>query len=424
VKGLPFGLASAPNTFCRIPALLCAAARVWAGVVCDAYVDDYICVDVDDSPLLEKCLEKSGQRHSQLWTSSGQWALNQIHDMVGLELEPKKHKPASSKNVLLGVEADLSKFATKRTISFSPTKARKKEILHDLETCKRLNKLTPRQAAAFLGRLNFTLSTAYTSVGRAATQPLVDRSRARYEAGVPLALSRRRHAWTPSMTHMLVFFTELFANFPPLTFDISKRKRPKVVVYTDASFSSERNGLGVIVFDEETKQSWRCESPCPKWLMSIWNDPTTNPWLLGMLNNKDPHQTHINALELLAILGAVWTFGETLFRDRQVIFFCDNTSAIGAVVNGYARAPHMAALSNALSLALAGLRCESWIEWVPSKANPADIPSRPTGPDESSFYEKLGSIPWPDGTKGSGCHPWPGGMIFPSLQELKKPRLF
>ena len=84
----------------------------------------------------------------------------------------------------------------------------------------------------------------------------------------------------------------------------------------------------------------------------------------------------------------------------------------------------MTALSNALSLALAGLRCESWIEWVPSKDNPADIPSRPTGSDETLFYEKLGAIPWPDGTEGSGCHPWPGGMIFPSLQELKKPRLF
>ena len=48
----------------------------------------------------------------------------------------------------------------------------------------------------------------------------------------------------------------------------------------------------------------------------------------------------------------------------------------------------MAALSNALSLALAGLRCESWIEWVPSKANPADIPSRPTGSDETSFLRE------------------------------------
>ena len=86
----------------------------------------------------------------------------------------------------------------------------------------------------------------------------------------------------------------------------------------------------------------------------------------------------------------------------------------------------MAALSNALSLALAGLRCESWIEWVPSKDNPADIPSRPTGPDETSFYEKLGSIPWPDGTQGSGCHPWPGGMTFPSLasRSLRSPDCF
>ena len=75
-------------------------------------------------------------------------------------------------------------------------------------------------------------------------------------------------------------------------------------------------------------------------------------------------------------------------------------------------------------MALTDLRCESWVEWVPSKVNPANIPSRPTGPDETSFYEKRGSTPLPDGTKGSCCHPWPGGMTFPSLQELNNPRLF
>ena len=50
VKGLPFGLSSAPSIFNRVPALLCVLARNWCGVAVDQFVDDYVCVDRDDSP--------------------------------------------------------------------------------------------------------------------------------------------------------------------------------------------------------------------------------------------------------------------------------------------------------------------------------------------------------------------------------------
>ena len=379
----------------------------------DAYVDDYICVDVES-----EITDSNGR----VWPSSAQWALSELHDLVGLGLAAEKHKPAASKNVLLGVEADLSEFVSKQAISFSPTKERKGEILHDLRTCQAQDKMTPRQAASFMGRLAFTLSTAYASVGRAAIHPLVDQSRARYESKGPSRFKPNR--WTPSMTHMIAFFTELFLHFPPLTFDISKRKRPKVVVYTDASFSDKRNGIGIILLDEETHQTWVCETACPKSIMEVWNSPETNPWLLGIFDSKEPNKTHINALELLAILGAVWTFGEVFFKDRQVVFFCDNTSALSAVINGYAKSPHLAALSNALHLRLASLRCDCWFEWVPSTANCSDVPSRPQGPGEVLFYEVLGNLPWSDGTKGTGCRRWQGGTLFPSINELRTPRYF
>jgi len=72
---------------------------------------------------------------------------------------------------------------------------------------------------------------------------------------------------------------------------------------------------------------------------------------------------------------------------------------------------HVAALSNTCHLALAPLRCSLWVEWVPSDANGADIPSRPHGPDSDEFYASL------------GCVRWPGGMRFPSLPQIRAPRL-
>jgi len=45
------------------------------------------------------------------------------------------------------------------------------------------------------------------------------------------------------MTRMLTFFEQLFAHLPPLVLDFRSQQRPKVVLYTVASFSEHRNGM-------------------------------------------------------------------------------------------------------------------------------------------------------------------------------------
>ena len=68
-------------------------------------------------------------------------------------------------------------------------------------------------------------------------------------------------------------------------------------------------------------------------------------------------------------------------------------------------------LMNTLHLALATLRCNLWVEWVPSDANCADVPSRPQGPEALLFYEKL------------GCKQWQGGMRFPTIGQIQTTRI-
>lgn len=310
VLGLPFGLSSAPIIFNRVPATLCVFARVWCGVAVDQFVDDYITIDRDDAPITV-----SMDQVQKTWSSSAQWSLAEIHNLCGLELEPEKRKDAAHTNVLLGVEGDLSKFSEHRQVSFRPTKRRCKAILESLRRCKRLNKMLPREASALLGRLTFILSSSYTSVGRAATQPLVDRATDRAEGKG--ASRKDRHRWTASMSHMLSFFEALFVSIPPLTFDFSSRKKKKIVIYSDASFSPDRNGLGFIVFDQESEEQFVCDSPCPSDLMTAWKSPGTNQWLLREIAGNQEQQTHINALELLAILSEVWTVGADLLQNRE-----------------------------------------------------------------------------------------------------------
>ena len=134
--------------------------------------------------------------------------------------------------------------------------------------------------------------------------------------------------------------------------------------------------------------------------MACLGEQGSNPWLLRELAGDHGQKTHINPLELLAILAVIWSVGRELLEDRDVIFFCDNTSAMSAAVRCYARSSHMA-LSNTLHLALASLRCNAWFEWVPSEANCADIPSRPQGPEEQQFYDDLQLERWHGGGAGA-----------------------
>jgi hypothetical protein len=142
--------------------------------------------------------------------------------------------------------------------------------------------------------------------------------------------------------------------------------------------------------------------------MNTWNDGSTNLWLLVNYKEKAKRESHVNTLELLEIVAVVWTFGPAFFCDQQVLFFCDSTTVMSMTAHGCARDPHLATLSNTMHLSVARLRCQAWFEWVPSDANPDDIPSRPQG-GAADFYEK------------EHLKQWQYAMCFPSMAQLRNP---
>ena len=80
-----------------------------------------------------------------------------------------------------------------------------------------------------------------------------------------------------------------------------------------------------------------------------------------------------------------------VFRGRQVVQFNDNTVALSALINGYASKPDMARIVNVYHLTQFFLRSTVWLEWVPSKANIADLPSRLAYDD---FFQILPRSRW------------------------------
>ena len=65
-----------------------------------------------------------------------------------------------------------------------------------------------------------------------------------------------------------------------------------------------------------------------------------------------------------------------VLAGRDVVHWIDNTSAKAALVHGYSGALDSSRLVHALHAYNLGLRARPWFEYVRSKANPADEPSR------------------------------------------------
>ena len=386
IYGHPFGLKASVVNFNRMPHALCSiAARLFA-VVTTHFVDDYITVDINHEKVPDISVLPLDQQQLAFQCCnhmSAQQCLDLLHSKVGLHLEPKKRKYAASRNVLLGVHADMSRAHSDRVVVFRPTTDRMRRILTSMQEARKEDRLKPHDAQVLLGKLNFCLQAGAGRIGRAATLPLVERASQAYNVQENLNSAHRnwRHVSTPTqmrMTcrkrlpesvrntfnpglHLMVeFFEKLFDDFPDLHVRVGHHEEDHVLVYTDASDSPDHSGMGIVIIDKKnnTKYVSECIVP-PEFIAELRKD----------------RSAIINHLELLAIQCAFNTFGDIL-RSRKVLFFGDNTSSLSAVVHGYSSSPELGRLANATHMSMAELKTDVFFAYVPTDANVADIPSR------------------------------------------------
>jgi len=339
LPGHCFGFTSSVVNFNRFPKLMVAMARVLFAVPCDHYFDDYIIVDVAAAG------------------ASGQECLAGAHCVVGQAVEPRKRKDMASSNVALGTLANVSRAASDGRVTLSPTVRRCRTVLAMLAAARAHNHLSSGEAGTIRGKLGWILTAAASRVGRAACQPLVLRE---HESAVE---------WTPALEQSYQFFAVLLDTsserpaLPPLEVSIHRHPRRPVVIYSDAMF---RRVDGAPF----SRVAWVAFIPGRRPIMARMVLPQ---WVYELLSPDSI--TLIQQAEIVAGLGAYRSLRHLLF-DEAVVHFVDNTGALSNMVHGYARTPDCGRLVNSLHLALAALRCKVWFEWVPSKANVADLPSR------------------------------------------------
>ena len=367
LPGHNFGLVSAVVNFNRFPELVVVIARVLVALPAEHYYDDFIVPDL------------------QIAGRSGLDSIETIilHLADGVrrspralvrapELDPEKTEETAPSNTLLGVVCDLSRaHLPEAVVSFRVDAERVAAVLASFETAFAAGTLSPHEASRLRGKLFFVLSAAFGAVGRAATLPLVQRQY-RDTSHSFLAGSELHHS--------LLFFQALLPRLPRLSLAVVPSDEPPLLIYTDASFSRKRNlrrlgasaavdlpggslsgALGAVVFDPVTNEV-RYAAAQPNWaiLLSSW---------------RVDRKTYIAELEELAAIAVYSTYPD-LVQGRKVHHFIDNTVALSALVNGYSGKLELAKMTNIFYMQMIGLRASVYFDYVPSKANIADLPSR------------------------------------------------
>ena len=143
------------------------------------------------------------------------------------------------------------------------------------------------------------------------------------------------------------------------------------------------------------------------------------PWNILLSSWRNDRRTYIAELETLAAISVYSTY-PNLFKGRRVLHFIDNTVALSALVHGYSGKPDLAKQVNVFYLQMLSLRSAVYFDYVPSKANIADLPSRRMFVQLRSELAGLRGVTRPSDVLRvpSVC-----GLVVPPSRPVGRPRL-
>ena len=163
-------------------------------------------------------------------------------------------------------------------------------------------------------------------------------------------------------------FLQFFARQLPMAdFPLEPILEPPVVVLTDASYSSARQVVGVVVVVPAPDGR-----SAPAYHYTYGHIPD---WILRLFESFSTRRTYICQAELLAMLVPYLTFPDIL-EGRPVHHLVDNVAAFSGAVKAASNLPDSARLIHHLHLAVFSIACRPWFGFVYSEDNLSDLPSR------------------------------------------------
>ena len=351
LPGLNFGLQAAVVAFNRFPDLAVRLLRgvfAWTGT---HYFDDFLTVE------------------PRACAGSGQEVLEGVMALLGLPVSPEKHVEADSEFVFLGVQCSLRRLSSMEVL-LGISEARAESLRHDLGSVVRANILCPGEASRMAGRLSFATTWVAGRMGRALMQPVYKRASSKL---------REAYALTDGLRLSLAFFQSIFKEVPPpRLISLTRGVARPVLIWTDAMWEPSQEEKGVVAFVVCFPDGYL--GPKEVWMYGACDTPQ------DVMDRFMRKAQYIGQLELLAAVLVYYSVPE--LKGASPIHWIDNTSAIAALVKGYSGAPDSARLLHAFKAFAFGFGVDPWFQWVPSKANIADMPSR----HDLSLLGELGAV--------------------------------
>ena len=136
--------------------------------------------------------------------------------------------------------------------------------------------------------------------------------------------------------------------------------RQPIILYTDGAFENDVGTWGSLLVDPETGDRWLFGGQVPQPLINRWHEAAGEQVIC----------------EIEAYALAITVFGLRGFLgNRSVVAFIDNEPCRMGFIKRYSPSVAMMGLISLVSLLEASLCTTMWYERVPSKSNPADLPS-------------------------------------------------
>ena len=367
--GHNFGLKSAVLSFNRHTQLISWISKAFFGVCNAAYFDD---VDTTEP-----------------WYcgATGKHVLHKIAEMAGTPFAEEKNEPFATARTFLGVLSDLSDYKS-GSVEMRPKPGRVDKIVMSLKAILRADRLPTGLCSTVCGKVEYTASSgAFGRVGRA---PLSALRKWQHRDG-----NRDDDKPIPTwVQEALQFFIQLLPVLPGRKFFFGKKRRRRrpIILYTDAMYDPNKTPagmVGIVIYDpEDTESKWRYSSA------AVPQD---------LIDKFRKRKQYVGQLEVLAAVAAFTSRPEQL-RDRDVIHFIDNMGALIGMAKGYSADVDSARLVSVFHTMNAALRANVWFEYVPSKANISDLPSRNEFEllRSPEFNAKAFDIVWPPVTAWAG----------------------
>ena len=371
LPGFNFGLKSAVPQFNRVPEAATAIARRLLFILCSHYFDDFNVTE-----------PKGTCKEAQL-------LLGELLELLGFPFAQAKHVEAAALVLFLGVESHLHD-AHRGWVEMCVSEDRVKTCVACIK--KMLAQDSPTEMDHLAGKLYFTLDWAASRLGRACLQPLLHHP--------------ERERLTPAARASLRFLRHMLPTLRPKRIQLRCSTEPPVIVYTDGCHEGDTMDVGYLV-----------ATPRASAFAKQARDRTVADfdWVHG--GGSIPQELRAALLERKQQIGQVEITGgitpylslPELLSGRLVVHYIDNTSAVAALCKGYSNLPDSARLVHAFHAWLTHTGTDVWFEYVPTKANPSDEPSR----DPNLWDREFTPAP------GAASDPRP--ISFPALSHVHDP---